>query len=302
MATALAAVKGRAAAMVFDDPDLTTGQQQVAAFLHALGCDRTSVQAVLECPVERVADLHALAQAPVWTLDVRMPVAVALGLSDHPAVLTGYGPIGADEARALLPQADLVRACVDGATGEVLAVDRPVRAATWQRQDTSRARALRSELLRMATVAGTVQDLTGDGYVPSEALGRLVDLRDVTSCFPGDSTPARRTDRDHRLPSRWVRPPSGTCRTSVDDGIAPSTRVGARVCFRTEQSSGPPRTAVSQAAASTSASRSARRRHASRRAPRSRRFPTTADPGLPPFTSHPPFSNLPDTMVVVGRP
>jgi hypothetical protein len=200
MATALAAVKGRAAVMTFDDPELTTGQREVAAFLHALGCDRTNVQAVLECPVERAVDLHAVAKAPVWTIDVRLPVAVALGLSDHPAVLAGYGPIGADEARALLPQADLVRACVDATTGEVLAVDRPVRAATWQRQDSSRARALRDCLVRMATSGGTVPDLTCDGYVPSEALGRLVDLRDVTSTFPGDSTPARRTDRDHRLP------------------------------------------------------------------------------------------------------
>jgi len=115
IATALAAVKGRAASMVFDDPELTTGQREVAALLHALGCDRTHVQAVLECPVERAVDLHAQAKAPVWTVDVRMPVAVALGLSDHPAVLAGYGPIGADEARALLPPADLVRACVDRA-------------------------------------------------------------------------------------------------------------------------------------------------------------------------------------------
>lgn len=46
----------------------------------------------------------------------------------------------------------------------------------------------------------TVPDLTCPGYVPSAALGRLVDLRDVTSTFPGDATPARRTDRDHRLP------------------------------------------------------------------------------------------------------
>ncbi len=52
----------------------------------------------------------------------------------------------------------------------------------------------------MATTASTLPDLTEPGYVPSAALGRLVDLRDVTSVFPGDSTPARRTDRDHRLP------------------------------------------------------------------------------------------------------
>ena len=200
MATALAAINGRAAAMSFDDPDLTHGQRQVAAFLHALGCDRTSVQAVIECPVETAVDLHALSGAGVWSVDVRMPVAVALGLSDHPAVLAGYGPIGADQARALLPAADLVRACVDATSGEVLAVDPPVRAKTWQAGQPGRARALRAELVRMATSGGTIPDLRSDGYVPSAALGRLVDLRDVTSCFPGDSTPARRTDRDHRTP------------------------------------------------------------------------------------------------------
>lgn len=200
MATALACVRGRAAAMSFDEPDMTAGQKDVAALLHALGCDRVSVQAVLECPVEKAADLHALAGAGVWSVDVRMPIAVALGLSDHPALLAGYGPIGAREARALLPQADLVRACVDSTTGEVLAVEQPVRRKTWQSGDTGKATALRDALLQMATSTGHRPDLRTDRYVPSEALGRLVDLRDVTSCFPGDSTPARRTDRDHRLP------------------------------------------------------------------------------------------------------
>ena len=206
MATGLAAISGRAAAMTFtqdndEDPELTEGQKRVAAFLHALGCDRTGVQAVIECPVEQAVDLHALAHAPVWTVGLRMPAAVALGLSDHPAVLTGYGPIDADQARALLPAADLVRACVDASTGEVLSVDAPVRAKTWAKGATAgRARLLRQVLTAMATSGATLVDLTCDGYVPSEALGRLVDLRDVTSVFPGDSNPARRCDRDHRLP------------------------------------------------------------------------------------------------------
>ncbi len=207
MATALACIHGRSAAMSFDDPDLTLGQQDVAALLHALGCERVQVQAVLECPVERAVDLHALAGSGVWSVDVRMPIAVALGLSDHPALLAGYGPIGAREARALLPQADLVRACVDSATGEVLAVERPVRRATWAaatgRADAATAtapaaQALRDALVRLATSTGVMPDLRTDGYVPSEALGRLVDLRDVTSTFPGDATAARRCDRDHR--------------------------------------------------------------------------------------------------------
>lgn len=200
MATALACVRGRAAAMTFDEPDTTAGQREVAALLHALGCHRVGVQAVLECPVEKAVNLHALAGSGVWSVDVRMPVAVALGLSDHPAVLTGYGPIGADEARALLPQADLVRACVDSTTGEVLAVEQPVRRKTWQSGDPHRSRALRAALVQMATSPGSIPDLRTDGYVPGEALGRLVDLRDVTSTFPGDATAARRCDRDHRLP------------------------------------------------------------------------------------------------------
>ena len=97
----------------------------MAALRHALGCDRVPIQAVIECPVEQAVDLHAAAGAGVWTVDVRMPAAVALGLSDHPAVLARYGPIGADPARALLPQADPVRACVDSDTGEVLVADPP---------------------------------------------------------------------------------------------------------------------------------------------------------------------------------
>ena len=40
----------------------------------------------------------------------------------------------------------------------------------------------------MATSGGTIPDLTTDGYVPSAALGRLVDLRDVTCTFPGSAT------------------------------------------------------------------------------------------------------------------
>ncbi|MEX2290364.1 MAG: hypothetical protein WD794_08575, partial [Mycobacteriales bacterium] len=199
-ATIVAAVRQRAEAMTFDDPELTEGQKQVAALLHALGCERVGVQAVLECPVERAVDLNAAAQSGVWGIDVRMPVAVALGLSDHPALLVGYGPIGADEARALLPCSDLVRACVDAGTGEVLAVDRPVPRKAWQAGDPDLAAALRRVLVEMATSGGTIPDLTTDGYVPSEALGRLVDLRDVTSVFPGDATAARRSERDHRLP------------------------------------------------------------------------------------------------------
>ena len=202
-ATILAALRGRAAAMTFDD-DLTEGQKQIAALLHALGCDRVSVQAVIECPVERAVDLRAAAGAAVWSVDVRMPVAVALGLSDHPAMLAGYGPIGADQARALLPQADLVKACVDATTGEVLTADPPVRRARpGARATPTRPARSDSASSTWPRSGGTVEDLSTDDYVPGTALARLVDLRDVTSVFPGDLTPTSRTHRDHRIP--WPR-------------------------------------------------------------------------------------------------
>jgi hypothetical protein len=256
-ATIVAAIGQRADAMAFDDPELTQGQKQVAALLHALGCERVGVQAVLECPVERAVDLHAAARSGVWGLDVRMPVAVAVGLSDHPAVLAGYGPIGADQARALLPRADLVRACVDADTGEVLTVDRPVRTKTWQTGDPDRAQALRTVLIEMATSGGTIPDLTTDGYVPSEALGRLVDLRDITSVFPGDATAARRAERDHRLPyplgpttewnlqnlaRRWHRAKHHGWRTRLlDDGTIEWTSPSRGVYLRRPKRTIPPK-------------------------------------------------------------
>lgn len=263
-ATIVAAVRQRADAMTFDDPELTAGQQQVAALLHVLGCDRIAVQAVLECPVERAVDLNAAARAGVWSVDVRMPIAVALGLSDQPALLAGYGPIGADQARALLPTADLVRACVDSRTGEVLAVDRPVRAKAWRAGDPDLAAALRHALVDFATSGGTIPDLATDGYVPTEALGRLVDLRDVTSVFPGDSTAARRSERDQRLPyplgptddgnlqnlsKRWHRAKHTRWRTRLlDDGtiewVSPSRGVYHRRPKRTVPPEIPPGTTL----------------------------------------------------------
>ncbi|MDP9434026.1 MAG: hypothetical protein M3P93_02000 [Actinomycetota bacterium] len=40
-------------------------------------------------PVNRNVDLAATGGSAVWTVDVRLPAAVALGLSDHPALLAG---------------------------------------------------------------------------------------------------------------------------------------------------------------------------------------------------------------------
>ncbi|MBW3648260.1 MAG: hypothetical protein KY440_10860, partial [Actinobacteria bacterium] len=155
-----------------------------------------------------------------------------------------------------LPTADLVKACVDGRTGQVLTADRPLRARTWQAADPDQARALRQALVEMATSGGLKTDLTCEGYVPSEALGRLVDLRDVTSTFPGDRTPAKACDRDHRLPyplgatseqnlqntsRRWHRAKHTGWHTSLlDDGTIRWTSPSHGVYHRKPQRTVPP--------------------------------------------------------------
>jgi len=145
---------------------------------------------------------------------------------------------------------------VDAETGEVLTVDPPVRCRSWRAGNPHAARALRDRLVAMATSGGTIPDLTCDGYVPSDALGRLVDLRDVTSTFPGDSTPARRSDRDHRLPyplgptaewnlqnaaRRWHRAKHHGWRTTLlDDGTIRWTTPGGGVYHRRPKRTKPP--------------------------------------------------------------
>ncbi len=63
---------------------------------------------------------------------ITVPVAVALGLSDEPCDLAGYGPITAQHGLELLAVAELRRVCVDARTGQVLTSDdhvyRPVAA------------------------------------------------------------------------------------------------------------------------------------------------------------------------------
>ncbi len=196
-ATVLTALRGRAAAMTFTE-ELTEGQKQVAGLLHALGCDRVSVQAVIECPVEKAVDVHALAAAPVWTVGLAMPAAVALGLSDCPAVLAGYGPIGADQARGLLPQADLVKACVDSRTGEVLTAQPPLRRAAWVKGDPDRAR-------------GAPPGTGRHGHDRQHAPGpRRARLRPVRSPWPAGRPPRRHQRvprRQHPRPTHRPRPP-----------------------------------------------------------------------------------------------
>jgi len=95
------------------------------------------------------------------TVQVTVPVLAMTGASDEPCLLSGYGPIDPDTARAL----------AGGASG-------------WERVMTS-------------PVNGSV--LAVDRYRPGPALQRLLAARDEHCRFPGCRRPVRRCDVDHTV-------------------------------------------------------------------------------------------------------
>ena len=111
--------------------------------------DRRQAQADRAAGVERTADqrradtlallpalaLHALdgtvpsadGSHPAVVVQVHVPMATALGLSDAPGHLEGYGPVSAGSVRLMLPSARLRRVVVDELTGEPVHVDAKTR-------------------------------------------------------------------------------------------------------------------------------------------------------------------------------
>lgn len=150
---------------------------------------------------------------------VLVPAASALGQSDEPAELLGYGPITAEHARTLLGSASVRAAGVDPSTGRVVSVStsrlQPAPSAggwaaappethadplddptvpAWQRWIVQQTR------------TPPVPPGEEDGYRPSRALRRLVQLRDPQCTGVRCSVPSWRCDLDHRTP--WPHGPT----------------------------------------------------------------------------------------------
>jgi hypothetical protein len=94
---------------------------------------------------------------------VRIDLATALGLADNPVDLPGYGPLPPAIGRALAQDSDWQRWITEPTTGDLL--------------DLGRAR-----------------------YRPTQRLREFIQARDEHCRFPGCTTPATRTDLDHRIP------------------------------------------------------------------------------------------------------
>ena len=126
---------------------------------------------------------------------VLVPVETALGLSNEPAWLDGYGWLNAPASRLLLPDAELRQLSIDGATGQVLDL-----AARDVRPPPTPA-GVRDALLTMTTEPTVMTDTawrTEDQHDPSDPLRELVTVRDRVCDGPTQPrTRASRCDLDH---------------------------------------------------------------------------------------------------------
>ena len=129
---------------------------------------------------------------------VIVPVETALGLSNEPAWLDGYGWISAPTCRLLLIDAELRQICVKAGSGEF--VDLP----TGTRRPPPTPTGLRQSLLDMVLNDVELSDLgwrTEPQHDPTDRLAEYVTLRDRSCDGPtGARVSASRSHLDHDRP------------------------------------------------------------------------------------------------------
>jgi hypothetical protein len=167
-------------------PDAAPPASDAAAGLRLSGVET----APSDCRMSRPVQAHIV-----------VPVETALGLSNEPAWLDGYGWISAPTSRQLLVDAELRRICAQTGTGVL--VDADAR----DRRPPPTPEGLRAALLDLvrgddgSVPLGDVGWRTEAEHDPSEPLREHVVLRDRHCDGPtGSSTPASRCDLDHTKP------------------------------------------------------------------------------------------------------
>ena len=173
------------------DPEPVVGPAAGAAAaessgsLAAAGLRRTGVEpAAVDCRQSR----------PVQAMVV-VPVETALGLSNEPAWLDGYGWIGAPTARQLLVDAELRQICVQTSTGALVSL------ADRDRRPPPTPDGVRTALIDMVLGDVTVSDVgwrTEPQHDPTDQMRAYVTLRDRTCDGPTQTrTSALRCELDH---------------------------------------------------------------------------------------------------------
>ncbi|MFN2539285.1 MAG: DUF222 domain-containing protein [Mycobacteriales bacterium] len=132
------------------------------------------------------------------TVNLHLPMATALDLTNAPGILEGHGPLDARRIRQLLPDAHLREIYIDQLTGVPLgAQPKPERPRPGQARLDNLARRLRPV---------TLVDEVESQHDPTAALAEFVKLRDQKCSGPGCSMPASRCDLDHEL--EWPTGPT----------------------------------------------------------------------------------------------
>jgi hypothetical protein len=130
-------------------------------------------------------------------VNLHVPMATALDLTDAPGHLDGHGPLDARRLRLLLPDAHLREVYVDHTGVPLGSQRRAERPRPGQADLVELARRLRAVVL--------VDDAEPQ-HDPSTALAEQVKLRDQRCDGPGCTMPASRCDLDHEI--RWPDGPT----------------------------------------------------------------------------------------------
>lgn len=185
------------------DPTAPTGEHPGATSAGVTADDtRVSAHGLRPGFVEP-AEVDCRRTRPVQAM-VTVPVETALGLSNEPAWLDGYGWLSAPTVRTLLVDAELRQVCVQSGTGAVVDLD------LVDRRPPPTPSGVRDALLEMVvedwalTEAAVTEQARHD---PDDWLATLVRLRDVHCDGPtGARVPAARADLDHE--QRWPEGPT----------------------------------------------------------------------------------------------
>ena len=175
------------------DTDTPTGTDQTNNHV----ADDDVAAAGLRLSGVEAADTDCRRSRPVQA-NIVIPVETALGLSNEPAWLDGYGWLDAPTSRELLLDAELRQVCTQTGTGQLVDVH------PTHRRPAPTPEGVRQSLLDMLTADLVLSDLpwrTEPQHDPSDALRTFTTLRDRGCDGPTQpSTPAPRCQLDHDQP------------------------------------------------------------------------------------------------------
>jgi hypothetical protein len=145
----------------------------------------------------------------VGSVNLTLPLKTWLGATEEPGDVGGFGPIPADDARALvnlITSQPRARWCLTLTDRDGRAIGHGCARAGPERRRSSRGEAERGDdwaltvTVRPLAINGCAHQRESAGYRPSPSLQHVIDMRHRTCSFPGCRRPAVQCDQDHTIP------------------------------------------------------------------------------------------------------